>query len=88
MFWRATNRSIGESQLKSGQAELNPVSRVKIEHGASVLRYRKGTKRLLMQFLCMTSFVYRCPNMGLNVQGWSAEDATDDGMEPMKPCAA
>jgi hypothetical protein len=29
----------------------------------------------------MIPFVYRCPNMGLAVQGWSAEDVTDDDAE-------
>jgi hypothetical protein len=26
----------------------------------------------------MTPFIFRCPNTGLNVQGWSAEDVTDE----------
>jgi hypothetical protein len=25
-----------------------------------------------------TTFVFRCPNTGLNVQGWSAEDIQDE----------
>ena len=29
----------------------------------------------------MATFVYRCPNMGLAVQGWSAEDVTDEDAE-------
>jgi len=32
----------------------------------------------------MTAFLYRCPNIGLKVQGWLADDATeraDDGYE-------
>ena len=29
----------------------------------------------------MIPFVYLCPNMGLAVQGWSAEDVTDDDAE-------
>ena len=28
-----------------------------------------------------TTFHYRCPNTGQAVQGWSADDATDDGDE-------
>jgi len=27
----------------------------------------------------MTTFVYRCPNTGLNVQGWVADDPTEEG---------
>jgi hypothetical protein len=26
----------------------------------------------------MATFIYRCPNTGLNVQGWSAEDVSDE----------
>ena len=26
----------------------------------------------------MAPFIFRCPNTGLNVQGWSAEDVTDE----------
>jgi hypothetical protein len=25
----------------------------------------------------MASFIYRCPNLGLLVQGWAAQDVTD-----------
>ena len=26
----------------------------------------------------MGTFIFRCPNTGLNVQGWSAEEISDD----------
>ena len=26
----------------------------------------------------MTAFLYRCPNTGLNVQGWSSDDPADN----------
>jgi hypothetical protein len=26
----------------------------------------------------MATFVFRCPNTGLNVQGWSAEEISDE----------
>jgi hypothetical protein len=26
----------------------------------------------------MATFIYRCPNTGLNVQGWSVEDVSDE----------
>jgi hypothetical protein len=29
----------------------------------------------------MAPFLYRCPKMGLIVQGWSAEDVTDEDGE-------
>ena len=29
----------------------------------------------------MTSFLYRCPKTGQMVQGWSADDRTDDGAD-------
>jgi hypothetical protein len=29
----------------------------------------------------MASFIFRCPNTGLNVQGWVAEDPTERGRE-------
>jgi hypothetical protein len=45
---------------------------------------------LASQLLLMAAIVYRCPNTGLNVQGFTADDPTDaDTMtyEPMV-CAA
>lgn len=27
----------------------------------------------------MATFLYRCPNTGRQVQGWSADDPTEDG---------
>jgi hypothetical protein len=29
----------------------------------------------------MASFIFRCPNTGLNVQGWVADDPTERGKE-------
>jgi len=29
----------------------------------------------------MASFIFRCPNTGLNVQGWVADDPTEPGKE-------
>jgi len=29
----------------------------------------------------MASFIFRCPNTGLNVQGWVADDLTESGNE-------
>ena len=45
---------------------------------------------LASQLILMAAFVYRCPNTGLNVEGFAADDPTDaDTMtyEPMV-CAA
>jgi hypothetical protein len=33
----------------------------------------------------MATFVYRCPNMGLNVQGWVADDPTEGDAETYQP---
>jgi hypothetical protein len=33
----------------------------------------------------MTTFVYRCPNTGLNIQGWVADDPTEDETERFEP---
>jgi hypothetical protein len=33
----------------------------------------------------MTAFLYRCPNMALNVQGWVADDPTDGEAETYEP---
>ena len=31
------------------------------------------------------SFVYRCPNTGLKVQGWVADDPAEDDAESFEP---
>jgi hypothetical protein len=31
------------------------------------------------------SFVYRCPNTGLNVQGWAADEPTEHDAESFEP---
>jgi len=38
----------------------------------------------------MLPFLYRCPTMGLNVQGWFADDASGNNGETYEPvtCAA
>ena len=33
----------------------------------------------------MPTFLYRCPNTGLNVQGWIADDPTDDKAVRFEP---
>jgi hypothetical protein len=33
----------------------------------------------------MASFLYRCPAMGLNVQGWVADDPTERSDERFEP---
>jgi len=35
----------------------------------------------------MAAFLYRCPNTGLNVQGWVADDPTERGDETYEPLA-
>ena len=40
---------------------------------------RLGRSFCLCYFLAMsTTLLYRCPNTGRTVQGWSAEEVTDD----------
>ena len=34
----------------------------------------------------MASFLYRCPNTGQTVQGWSAEEVTDDDAYELVTC--
>ncbi len=36
----------------------------------------------------MASFLYRCPNTGQTVQGWSAEEVTDDDAYESVTCLA
>jgi hypothetical protein len=38
----------------------------------------------------MATFLFRCPNTGLKVQGWSAEEMPDDGRNDYETitCAA
>ena len=38
------------------------------------LRYRKDWRRPVLIFLPMGGFLFRCPNTGRLVQGWSADD--------------
>jgi len=33
----------------------------------------------------MATFVYRCPNTGLNIQGWVADDSSEDQTEQFEP---
>jgi hypothetical protein len=33
----------------------------------------------------MPPFIYRCPNTGLNVQGWIADDPTEGNGETYQP---
>jgi hypothetical protein len=41
------------------------------------LRFLKGIGPECAHWYAMAAFIYICPVMGLNVQGWSAEDAAD-----------
>jgi hypothetical protein len=46
------------------------------------LRYINVIKHGLPYLAAMaTGFVYRCPNTGLNVQGWVADDPTEGEAE-------
>ena len=49
----------------------------------SLLRrpHQPGRLFLVLLSAMATTFHYRCPNTGQTVQGWSADDATDDGDE-------
>lgn len=33
----------------------------------------------------MAAFIYRCPNTGMNVQGWIADEPTTDEEEAFEP---
>jgi hypothetical protein len=36
----------------------------------------------------MTTFIFRCPNVGLRVHGWTAEDVSDDQVYEGVVCTA
>jgi len=40
---------------------------------------------LFRRYFNMPTFLYRCPNTGLNVQGWVADDPTESGSEQFEP---
>ena len=47
-----------------------------------------GVPSVALRFVMMPPFVYRCPNTGLNVQGWVADDPTEGEGETYQPITA
>ena len=47
----------------------------------SILICLKETASVFFRFAGMATILYRCPNMGLQVQGWFADDGSETGGE-------
>jgi hypothetical protein len=64
----------GRSQADAGRrsTKLNP-SRFDLA--------QRRTTRMLPSLCSMAPFLFRCPNTGFRVQGWAADDRSDDDRE-------